>query len=82
MAVNIVVYRFDEMPQVEDALFYLGHIPNYSGVPLEGEICESPSLDHYPYYNVLRLEDDVIEDNNLYVLFVLNPTTDTVVFGG
>jgi hypothetical protein len=81
MAVTLVVYRFDETPKVDDTLFYLGHIPAFADVPIVGNVYESPSLDHYPYYNVLRIEDELLEDNNLYVLFVLNPDSEPVVFG-
>lgn len=81
MAVSLVVYRFDELPKSEDLLFYLGHISIYSGVAVAGRVFEGPAEQSSPYYNVFRLEDEIIDDDNLYVLFVFNPTTQDVVEG-
>ena len=81
MAITMVVYSFDKVPQAADILFYLGHIEAYSDVPIRGKVLEGPHLDGPPYYNILRMEDEVIEDDNLYVLFAFSETTDEVVSG-
>lgn len=81
MAITMVVYRFDKMPEAKDILFYLGHIEAYSDAPVRGRVLEGPHPDSVPYYNILRMEDEIIEDDNLYVLFVFNDTVDSIVVG-
>lgn len=79
MAISLVVYSFDKQPVVDDVLFYLGHIPNYSGVLFKGKVYEGTNEQSCPFYNVFRIEDELVEDDNLYVLFVFNSTTDVIV---
>lgn len=81
MAITMVVYSFDKLPEAKDMLFYLGHIEAYSDISVCGKVLQGPHLEGPPFYNILRLEEEVIDDDNLYVLFVFNETVEDVVSG-